>query len=144
MPAPEIEPWPPTTRLEALESGDEDGARALFREAADLDPTYELPVRGLTTLAVKADDWAEAGRAAEELLVFAPDDVAVMGTVYTAAVKTFDIERLEPAARRLALADPGTLDNMVEVAVWMFEADKLEAAQDRLIVRTRAGYYADP
>jgi hypothetical protein len=122
--------------VDLMDSGDTPGASELFRKSVAIDPSFDLPLKALTAIAAETGDWEQAGDDAETLLALVPDDVSAMGTAYAAAMKTLDLERIEPTARRFAAADPTALDDMAATAAWLVDSEYYPEAVALLTVIT--------
>lgn len=62
--------------VDSFKNGSLENAVELFRSAAAEDATFDKPLRALLVIATEAEDWATAGKIAEDLLLAAPEDVS--------------------------------------------------------------------
>ncbi len=125
--------------VEALQAGELAAAAEQFRQAAQIDPEFSAPHRALAAIAMEREDWAAAAESTERLLELEPDDPEGIRTLYFATLMLGDIERLSPAATRLATADPAIVEGeMMSHSRQLFEANQFEIAGALLAVIVEA------
>lgn len=95
-------------------------ALMMIRQSASFDPTFAEPLIMLSRLAMKNQNWAEASRYSEDLIRINPNDVDAIRTLYFSMVIMRHHLRIGEAARRLAKADPFTIDSIEEHALAFF------------------------
>lgn len=121
--------------VDALQAGDLDAAAENFRQAATIDPEFPAPYRALAAIAMEREDWAAAAESTERLLELEPNDPEGLRTMYYATLMLGDTERVPPAARSLAAADPTIVETEMSThARQLFEANQFELARTLLAV----------
>ncbi len=116
-----------------LESGDKAGALEKFREASEIDPDFVAAANATAAIAMELEDFATAADAAENLVRLDPENVTAISTAYFAELMIGDMERLIPAARRLADANPEVVSNeMVQHARVLFDNEELVGSRSLL------------
>jgi len=81
-------------------------AEQMFREAASVDPDFPDPLRILSRLAIKRQNWAEASRYSAALIRIDPTDEEAINNLYVSLVVMRHFERVGEAAKRLISIDP--------------------------------------
>ena len=116
-----------------LESGDKAAALDKFREASEIDPDFVAAANATAAIAMELEDYATAADAAENLVRLQPGDITAISTAYFAELMIGDMERLIPAARRLADANPEVVSNeMVQHARVLFDNEELAGSRSLL------------
>lgn len=124
--------------VEALHADDLETANAKFHAAMETDPTFPEPYRALSATAGEAEDWAAAAEYAEKLLVFEPDNVQSMSTVYFGHLMTGNVDAARSAAERLAAASPESLPQILDHGMTFFENNDFPMARALLEVYVAA------
>lgn len=96
-------------------------ALLMIRQSASLDPTFVEPLKFLSSLAMKSQNWAEASRYSEDLIRINPNDIDAIRTLYFSMVIMRHHLRIGEAVRRLAKADPDTVAAIEEHAQTFFK-----------------------
>jgi tetratricopeptide (TPR) repeat protein len=116
-----------------LESGDKAGALEKFREASEIDPDFVAAANATAAIAMELKDFATAADAAENLIRLEPENVTALSTAYFSELMIGDMERLIPAASRLADANPEVVSNeMVQHARVLFDNEELAGSRSLL------------
>ncbi len=116
-----------------LESGDKAAALIKFREASEIDPDFVAAFNATAAIAMELEDYATAADAAENLVRLQPGDITAISTAYFAELMIGDMERLMPAARRLADANPEVVSSeMVQHARVLFDNEELAGSRSLL------------
>lgn len=119
----------------ALQAGELTQAAEQFRQAAEIDPEFPDPHRALAAISVERQDWSTAVESTERLLELEPNDPEAIRTLYFATLMLGDTEKLTPAARALAAADPAMVEGeMSSHARQLFENNQFELARSLLAV----------
>lgn len=127
--------------VEKFEDDDAEGekerkaaALLMFRESASIDPTFPDPLRILTRLAIKNQNWAEASRYSESLVRIDPNDEEAITNLYISLVIIRHFDRVGGAAKRLISMDPEKIAYV--------ESHAEEFYKNKLFVMSRALYQA--
>jgi tetratricopeptide (TPR) repeat protein len=117
-----VEAWEKAkSAADAEEIRERKEALQMIRESASLDPTFVEPLKFLSSLALKNQNWAEASRYSEDLIRIDPNDIDAIRTLYLSMVIMRHHLRIGDAARRLATADPDTIASIEEHAQTFFK-----------------------
>jgi tetratricopeptide (TPR) repeat protein len=117
----------------ALETGDKAAALEKFRQASEIDPDFADAARATAAVAMELEDFATAADAGENLVRLQPDNLDAISTAYFAELMLGDVERLIPAARRLADANPEVVSNeMVQHATVLFDNNEFAGSRSML------------
>ena len=119
----------------ALEVNDMPTALEYFLRASEIDPDFLAAQNATAAVALELKNFQIAADAAEEILRLQPDNTDAMGTAYFAELMIGDIDRLIPAARRLADANPELVSNeMLQHAQVLFDDNELVGSRELLEV----------
>lgn len=118
-----------------LESGDNAAALEKFREASGIDPDFIAAANATAAIAMELESFAVAADAAENLVRLQPDNITAVSTAYFAELMIADMDRLIPAARRLAEANPEVASSeMVQHAQVLYENENFAGSRSLLEV----------
>jgi len=109
-------------------------AEQMYREAASIDPTFPDPLRILSRLSIKRQNWAEASRYSEALIRIDPTDEEAVNNLYISLVIMRHFKRVGEAAKRLISID---IDKIAYV-----ESHAGEFYKNNQFVMSRALYQA--
>lgn len=109
-------------------------AARMFRESASIDPTFPDPLRILTRIAIRSQNWAEASRYSEALIRIDPNDEEAVNNLYISLVIMRHHHRVGEAAKRLVTIDLEKID--------FVESHAQEFYKNNLFVMSRALYQA--
>jgi tetratricopeptide (TPR) repeat protein len=113
-------------------AGNDEGALAKFREALDVDPSFQLAQLGLATAALKAGRAAEAAAAAETILAANPVHAQALRIQYNAALALKDEGKIVDALVALAAVDVAPArDGLFVLAGVAYDADQTDKAKER-------------
>jgi tetratricopeptide (TPR) repeat protein len=114
---------------EAFQAGDQETALALFRQAAELDPSLVDAHHAIAVIEYAKEDYEAAAAAAETALARGSDDVRTLRVLYDAYDALGRTEELFDIAPRLAAVDPDFGGSkLVEQAAHLWNAGQAERA----------------
>jgi tetratricopeptide (TPR) repeat protein len=90
--------------VEAQQAGDLEGAMAMFREAAEIDPEFAPAFTGIATVAVEQGNFEEAAAAAERAVTLDPESYRALQVRYDAYRNLGDDSKAAAAAKALKQA----------------------------------------
>jgi tetratricopeptide (TPR) repeat protein len=119
--------------VEAQQEGDLDGAMAMFREAAEIDPEFAPAYAGIATVAIEQGNYEEAAAAAERAAVLDPENFRALQLRYDAYRLLGDDAKAAAAAE--ALKKAGDISEataqIFREAVEAYQAGESEVAKAR-------------
>ena len=115
-----------------LKAGDEEGAYAKFREAAEFDANLHVAQMAVATTALKVGHFAEAAAAAQAILDENPQDVNAIRIRYNACLALEDDEKLIEALIGLAALEPVLArDGLWRLALESYDAGDMANSEVR-------------
>jgi tetratricopeptide (TPR) repeat protein len=90
--------------VEAQQEGNLEGAMAMFREAAEIDPEFAAAFTGIATVAMEQGNYEEAAAAAEKAATLDPEDFRALQLRYDAYRNLGDESKAASAATALKQA----------------------------------------
>jgi tetratricopeptide (TPR) repeat protein len=119
--------------VEAQQEGDLEGAMAMFREAAEIDPEFAPAFTGIATVAMEQGNYREAAEAAERAVTLDPESYRALQLRYDAYRNLGDEAKAAAAAEALRQAGDVTeaTARTFREAVEAYQAGDSETAQAR-------------
>ena len=115
-----------------LKAGDEEGAYAMFQEAAELNPNLQEAQLAVATTALKVDHHAEAAAAAQAILEENPQHEGAIRIRYNAALGLGDEAMIIDSLLALADLEPEIArDGLWKLAMESYDAGDMPVAKER-------------